>query len=80
MFRKDKQGAVAYAAAPYIFLKENRMKVMNDFTKSNKWLRFKKKMQSPTEKELVDYIELLERQIQTLEDILNNYISGDDGK
>lgn len=56
------------------------MKVMNDFTKSNKWLRFKKKMQSPTEKELVDYIELLERQIQTLEDILNNYISGDDGK
>ena len=80
MFRKEKQGAVAYAAAPYIFSKENRMKVMNDFTKSNKWLRFKKKMQSPTEKELVDYIELLERQIQTLEDILNNYISGDDGK
>lgn len=71
---------MAYAAAPYIFLKENHMKVMNDFTKSNKWLRFKKKMQSPTEKELVDYIELLERQIQTLEDILNNYISGDDGK
>lgn len=56
------------------------MKVMNDFRKTNKWLNFKKKMQSPAERQLVAYIELLENQIQTLEEILNNYISEDDGK
>ena len=49
------------------------MKVMNDFTKSNNWKNFKKKMETPAEKGLYDYIALLERQIMTLEEILNTF-------
>lgn len=49
------------------------MKVMNDFTKSNNWKNFKKKMETPAEKGLYDYISLLERQIMTLEEILNTF-------
>ena len=47
------------------------MKVMNDFTKSNNWKNFKKKMETPAEKGLYDYISLLERQIMTLEEMVN---------
>lgn len=65
-----------FTAAPYIFLsvirKENRMKPMNDFTKSNNWKNFKKKMETPAEKGLYDYISLLERQIVTLEQMINS--------
>ena len=44
---------------------------MKDFTKSNNWKNFKKKMETPAEKGLYDYIALLERQIITLEEIVN---------
>ena len=43
------------------------MRMLNDFTKTNKWLRVKKKFTTPKEMELLNYIELLERQIVTLE-------------
>lgn len=48
------------------------MKVMLDFTKSNNWKNFKKKMETPAEKGLYDYISLLERQIVTLEQMINS--------
>lgn len=47
------------------------MKVIKDFTKSNNWKNFKKKMETPAEKGLYDYISLLEKQIVTLEEIVN---------
>lgn len=50
------------------------MKVMNDFTKSNNWRNFKKKMETPAEKGLYDYISLLERQIMTLEEMINTMV------
>lgn len=57
------------------------MKVMSDFTKSNNWRNFKKKMETPAEKELYDYIALLERQIMTLEDIVNTLVAtGEDDR
>lgn len=54
------------------------MKVMNDFTKSNNWKNFKKKMETPAEKGLYDYISLLERQIMTLEDIVNTLVAAEE--
>lgn len=51
------------------------MKVMNDFTKSNNWRNFKKKMETPADKGLYDYISLLERQIMTLEEMINAVIN-----
>lgn len=48
------------------------MKLMNDFTKSNNWKNFKKKMETSAEKGLYDYISLLERQIVTLEQMINS--------
>lgn len=57
------------------------MKVMTDFTKSNNWRNFKKKMETPAEKGLYDYISLLERQIMTLEEIVNTLIAtGEDDR
>lgn len=58
------------------------MKLMTDFTKSINWRNFKKKMETPAEKGLYDYIALLERQIMTLEDMLNALTMDkeDDGK
>lgn len=58
------------------------MKVMNDFTKSNNWRNFKKKMETPAEKGIYDYISLLERQIMTLEEMINAMVTDkeDDGK
>lgn len=54
---------------------------MKDFTKSNKWINLKRKMITPAEKELFNYIELLERQIVTLEHMINILSkSEDDGK
>ena len=47
------------------------MPKIKDFTQSNRWKRLEKKMVSPTEKELLCHIELLERQIITLEEIVN---------
>lgn len=64
---------MTFTAAPYIFaVKEKRMKVMSDFTKSNNWKNFKKKMQTPAEKGIYDYISLLETQIMTLERMVNS--------
>lgn len=51
------------------------MKVMNDFTKSNNWRNLKKKMETPADKGLYDYISLLERQIMTLEEMINAIIN-----
>lgn len=51
------------------------MKVMSDFTRSNNFKNLKKKMETPAEKGLYDYIALLERQIITLEEIVNALIA-----
>lgn len=58
------------------------MKIMADFTRSNNFKNLKKKMETPAEKGLYDYIALLERQIMTLEDMLNALTMDkeDDGK
>lgn len=40
---------------------------MNDITNTNKWRNFKKRMTTPNEKQLVDILELLEKQIMTLD-------------
>lgn len=67
---------------------------MKDFTKSNKWINLKRKMtlgatpyevfctsQGIINKELFNYIELLERQIIALEHMISNLSkSEDDGK
>lgn len=47
------------------------MKVMSDSTRSNNFKNLKKKMETPAEKGLYDCIALLERQIITLEEIVN---------
>lgn len=46
---------------------------MKDILKTNKWARFKKRMMSRgrEEAEIVEYLELLERQVQTLDAALN---------
>lgn len=57
------------------------MKVMSDFTRSNNFKNLKKKMETPAEKGLYDYIALLERQIMTLEDIVNTLVAtGEDDR
>lgn len=58
------------------------MKVIKDFTKSNNWRNLKKKMETPAEKGIYDYISLLERQIMTLEEMINAMVMDkeDDGK
>lgn len=43
-----------------------------DFTKRNKWLNFKKRMVTPAEKEIVEYLELMEKQINLLTAYLHN--------
>lgn len=43
-----------------------------DFTKRIKWLNFKKRMVSPAEKEIVEYLELMEKQINLLTAYLHN--------
>ena len=56
---------------------------MKDFTSSNKWTNLRRKVQSRNdaiEKELVDYIALLEKQIMTLEMMVNKLIVEDDRK
>ena len=44
---------------------------MKDFTKTNNWKNFKKKMQTPAEKGIYDYISILEAQIIALEEMIN---------
>ena len=44
---------------------------MKDFTRSNKWINLRKKYRGPLEKELFDYIELLEKQIITVEQVVH---------
>lgn len=57
------------------------MKVMSDFTRSNNFKNLKKKMETPAEKGLYDYIALLERQIMTLEEIVNTLVAtGEDDR
>lgn len=46
---------------------------VKDFTQSNKWKNLKKRVETRNEKELLDYIELLERQIVTLEAMINAF-------
>ncbi len=48
--------------------------MMNDITNTNKWRNFKKRMTTPNEKQLVDILELLEKQIMTLDRSLNALI------
>ena len=48
--------------------------MMNDITNTNKWRNFKKRMTTPNEKQLVDILELLEKQILTLDRSLNALI------
>lgn len=43
-----------------------------DFTKRIKWLNFKKRMATPAEKEIVEYLELMEKQINLLTAYLHN--------
>ena len=43
-----------------------------DFTKRNKWINFKKRMTTPAEKEIVEYLELMEKQINLLTAYLHN--------
>lgn len=43
-----------------------------DFTKRIKWLNFKKRMVTPAEKEIVEYLELMEKQINLLTAYLHN--------
>jgi len=52
--------------------------IMANFTKTNKWLNFKKKASTPVEKELMSYIELLERQIEALEVLVNKCVMKDE--
>lgn len=68
---------MTFTAAPYIFVKkENRMKkLMSDFTRSNDWKNLKKKMETPANKGLYDYISLLERQIMILEEMINTMVA-----
>lgn len=49
------------------------MAKVKDFTQTNKFKNLKKRVMSRNEKELLDYIELLERQIVTLEVMLNSF-------
>jgi hypothetical protein len=57
------------------------MKIMADFTRSNNFKNLKKKMETPAEKSLYDYISLLERQIMTLEEIVNTLVAtGEDDR
>lgn len=51
------------------------MKLMSNFTKSNDWKNLKKKMETPADKGLYDYIALLERQIMILEEMINTVIN-----
>ena len=63
---------------------------VKDFSVTNRWKALKKKFRSPTEIELLEYIELLEQQIvllnksvEDLEDIANsrgNGVYSDDRK
>ena len=50
-------------------------KLMSDFTRSNDWKNLKKKMETPANKGLYDYISLLERQIMILEEMINAMIN-----
>lgn len=43
-----------------------------DFTKRIKWLNFKKRMVTPAEKNIVEYLELMEKQINLLTAYLHN--------
>ena len=43
-----------------------------DFTKRNQWENFKKRMTTPNEKKIVEYIELMEKQINLLTAYLHN--------
>ena len=45
-----------------------------DFTKSNKWLRLRKKYNGPFEREVLDYFELLEKQTIALDNFANSLI------
>ena len=45
-----------------------------DFTKSNKWLRLRKKYNGPFEREGLDYFELLEKQTIALDNFANSLI------
>lgn len=45
-----------------------------DFTKSNKWLRLRKKYNCLFEREVLDYFELLEKQIIALDSFANSLI------
>ena len=45
-----------------------------DFTRSNKWLRLRKKYNGPFEREVLDYFELLEKQIMALDSFANSLI------
>lgn len=55
---------------------------MINFTKTNRWKNLKAKMTSPTEKELLSHIELLEWQIQYVNALLDRHEreDADDGK
>ena len=54
----------AYIFSNYMVWEELGMK---DFRRSNKWVNLRKKYKTPFEKEVLDYMELLEQQIITVE-------------
>ena len=43
-----------------------------DFTKRNRWENFKRRMTTPNEKKIVEYFELMEKQINLLTAYIHN--------
>lgn len=43
-----------------------------DFTKRNQWENFKRRMTTPNEKKIVEYFELMEKQINLLTAYIHN--------
>lgn len=43
-----------------------------DFTKRNQWENFKRRMTTPSEKKIVEYFELMEKQINLLTAYIHN--------